>query len=218
MRASALCRRPRTRSSGCTTGWAVGTTRRVSRSSVASARSSLSHRRPDRRQGQHSQKEADPDLGTQPGSDRHGRELRRDLRARDEPHRPDDRRAGAPALQGPADRERRHRDMKQTLKVRPIFLHNDDRVYALLSIVGIALLIFGLIERKPVPRSARPSRYPDCCPKARREAHRSQHPRRVPRPRPHLHAHRHPTDRLTDTQQHILDHQSTPAQQAEEGN
>ena len=36
--------------------------------------------------------------------------------------------------------------MKQTLKVRPIFLHNDDRVYALLSIVGISLLIFGLIE------------------------------------------------------------------------
>ena len=44
--------------------------------------------------------------------------------------------------------ERRHRDMKQTLKVRPIFLHNDDRVYALLSIVGIALLIFGLIEAR----------------------------------------------------------------------
>ena len=42
--------------------------------------------------------------------------------------------------------KRRHRDMKQTLKVRPIFLHNDDRVYALLSIVGISLLIFGLIE------------------------------------------------------------------------
>jgi transposase len=42
--------------------------------------------------------------------------------------------------------ERRHRDLKQTLKVRPIFLHNDDRVHALLSIVGISLLIFGLIE------------------------------------------------------------------------
>jgi Domain of unknown function (DUF4277)/Transposase DDE domain len=42
--------------------------------------------------------------------------------------------------------ERRHRDLKQTLKVRPIFLHNDDRAYALISIVGIALLIFGLIE------------------------------------------------------------------------
>jgi Domain of unknown function (DUF4277)/Transposase DDE domain len=42
--------------------------------------------------------------------------------------------------------ERRHRDLKQTLQVRPIFLHNDDRVHALLSIVGIALLIFGLIE------------------------------------------------------------------------
>ena len=42
--------------------------------------------------------------------------------------------------------ERRHRDYKQTLKVRPIFLHNDDRIYALTSIIGIALLIFGLIE------------------------------------------------------------------------
>jgi transposase len=42
--------------------------------------------------------------------------------------------------------ERRHRDYKQTLKVRPIFLHNDDRIHALLSLVGIALLIFGLIE------------------------------------------------------------------------
>ncbi|MGH2951886.1 MAG: hypothetical protein ACRDKX_07580, partial [Solirubrobacterales bacterium] len=37
-------------------------------------------------------------------------------------------------------------DYKQTLKVRPIFLHNDDRIYALVSVVGIALLIFGLIE------------------------------------------------------------------------
>jgi Domain of unknown function (DUF4277)/Transposase DDE domain len=42
--------------------------------------------------------------------------------------------------------ERRHRDYKQTLKVRPIFLHNDDRITALTSIVGLALLIFGLIE------------------------------------------------------------------------
>lgn len=42
--------------------------------------------------------------------------------------------------------ERRHRDYKHTLKVRPIFLHNDDRIMALTSIVGLALLIFGLIE------------------------------------------------------------------------
>ncbi|MDQ6779080.1 MAG: IS1634 family transposase [Actinomycetota bacterium] len=42
--------------------------------------------------------------------------------------------------------ERRHRDAKQTLKVRPVFLHNDDRIHALVSLVGIALLIFGLIE------------------------------------------------------------------------
>jgi hypothetical protein len=30
--------------------------------------------------------------------------------------------------------------------VRPIFLHNDDRINALNSIVGLALLVFGLIE------------------------------------------------------------------------
>lgn len=42
--------------------------------------------------------------------------------------------------------ERRHRDAKQTLRVRPIFLHNDDRIAALTSIVGLALLVFGLIE------------------------------------------------------------------------
>ncbi|MBO0836279.1 MAG: IS1634 family transposase [Actinobacteria bacterium] len=42
--------------------------------------------------------------------------------------------------------ELRHRDLKQTLRVRPIFLHNDDRIQALVSIVGLALTIFGLIE------------------------------------------------------------------------
>lgn len=42
--------------------------------------------------------------------------------------------------------EQRNRDSKQTLRVRPVFLHNDARVEALTAIVGIALLIFGLIE------------------------------------------------------------------------
>jgi hypothetical protein len=42
--------------------------------------------------------------------------------------------------------EQRHRDLKHTLKVRPIFLHNDDRIAALIAVIGIALLIFGLIE------------------------------------------------------------------------
>jgi Domain of unknown function (DUF4277)/Transposase DDE domain len=42
--------------------------------------------------------------------------------------------------------ERRHRDLKQTLRVRPIFLHNDDRIEALVSIIGLALLVFGLTE------------------------------------------------------------------------
>ena len=42
--------------------------------------------------------------------------------------------------------EQRHRDLKQTLRVRLVFLHNDDRIEALIAVIGIALLIFGLIE------------------------------------------------------------------------
>jgi hypothetical protein len=42
--------------------------------------------------------------------------------------------------------EQRHRDLKQTLRVRPVFLHNDDRIHALVAVVGIALLVYGLIE------------------------------------------------------------------------
>jgi transposase len=42
--------------------------------------------------------------------------------------------------------ELRHRDAKQTLRVRPIFLHNDDRITALVSVVGLALVVFGLIQ------------------------------------------------------------------------
>lgn len=42
--------------------------------------------------------------------------------------------------------EQRHRDLKQTLHIRPVFLHNDARIEALIAVIGIALLIFGLIE------------------------------------------------------------------------
>jgi hypothetical protein len=42
--------------------------------------------------------------------------------------------------------EQRHRDLRQTLRVRPVFLHNDDRIEALIAVIGIALLTFGLIE------------------------------------------------------------------------
>ena len=42
--------------------------------------------------------------------------------------------------------EQRHRDLKQTLRVRPVFLHNDARIEALVAVVGIALLVFGLVE------------------------------------------------------------------------
>ncbi|MCA1700302.1 MAG: IS1634 family transposase, partial [Actinobacteria bacterium] len=61
-----------------------------------------------------------------------------------------DRRLGAKAIldryKGQQIVERRHRDLKQTLRVRPIFLHKDERIHALVSIIGIALLVFGLIE------------------------------------------------------------------------
>lgn len=67
--------------------------------------------------------------------------------------------------------EIRHHDNKGPLRVRPIFLHNDDRISALISTVGIALLIYGLIETElrnangdqpldgllPEHRSARPT-------------------------------------------------------------
>ena len=101
--------------------------------------------------------------------DRRRRPNRRNLRARDQPPRP--RLTAGHVLRsykGQQIVERRHRDYKQTLKVRPIFLHNDDRIYALTSIVGIALLIFGLIEtelRKALD-DAHTSSYPACCPKA----------------------------------------------------
>ncbi len=42
--------------------------------------------------------------------------------------------------------EQRHRDLKKTFQVRPVFLHNDDRIEALVSVIGISLLVFGLIE------------------------------------------------------------------------
>ncbi len=61
--------------------------------------------------------------------------------------------------------ERRHRDLKQTLRVRPIFLHNDDRIEALVAVVGIALLVFGLLEadvrRRLPPSSSLPGLLPE---------------------------------------------------------
>ena len=103
--------------------------------------------------------------------------------------------------------ERRHRDMKQTLKVRPIFLHNDDRVYALLSIVGIALLIFGLIEARTRAALGEDQQLPGLLPEGPRgQTDRPQNPRRVPRPRADLHPHGHPTRPAhRHPQQHILD-------------
>jgi len=102
--------------------------------------------------------------------------------------------------------ERRHRDLKQTLKVRPIFLHNDDRVYALISIVGISLLIFGLIEAQTRAALGKDQQLPGLLPEGRAAR---------PTGRNILTAfqglgltytrHGIQLDQLTDTQQHILD-------------
>jgi Domain of unknown function (DUF4277)/Transposase DDE domain len=102
--------------------------------------------------------------------------------------------------------ERRHRDLKQTLKVRPIFLHNDDRVYALISIVAIALLIFGLTEAQTRAALGPEQLLPGLLPEGRAAR---------PTARNILAAfqglgltythHGIQLDQLTDTQQHILD-------------
>jgi hypothetical protein len=102
--------------------------------------------------------------------------------------------------------ERRHRVLKQTLRVRPIFLqyrrpHRGARRH-----------------RRARPARLRPDRgRATQAPRRRATArasargtvgssHRAQHPRRLPRPRPHIHP---PTgieiDRLTPTQQRILE-------------
>jgi hypothetical protein len=95
--------------------------------------------------------------------------------------------------------------MKQTLKVRPIFLHNDDRIHALLSIVGISLLIFGLIEAQTRAALGENQQLLDLLPEGRGAR---------PTSRNNLAAfqglgltythHGIELDPLTDTQQHIL--------------
>ena len=44
--------------------------------------------------------------------------------------------------------ENRFRDWKGPLAVRPVFLHSNRRIAALVAIIGIALLLYGLIERQ----------------------------------------------------------------------
>lgn len=63
--------------------------------------------------------------------------------------------------------ERRHRDLKTTLRVRPVFLHNDERIAALVSLVGLALLVFGLIELDLRRRLPAQERLPGLLPEGR---------------------------------------------------
>jgi hypothetical protein len=63
---------------------------------------------------------------------------------------------------------------------------------ALVGVVGLALLVFGLIEsqlRKRLGQEQLTGLLPE---RSRGAPDRPQHPRRLPRPRPHLHRQRHP--------------------------
>jgi alkylhydroperoxidase family enzyme len=102
--------------------------------------------------------------------------------------------------------ERRHRDMKQTLKVRPIFLHNDDRVYALLSIVGISLLIFGLIEAQTRAALGTEQQLPGLLPEGRSAKPTGRNILAAFQGLGLTYTHTGiQLDTLTDTQQHILE-------------
>jgi hypothetical protein len=102
--------------------------------------------------------------------------------------------------------ERRHRDMKQTLKVRPIFLHNDDRVYALISIIGIALLIFGLIEARTRAALGEDQQLPGLLPEGRAARPTGRNILAAFQGLSLTYTHTGiQLDPLTDTQQHILD-------------
>ena len=102
--------------------------------------------------------------------------------------------------------ERRHRDLKQTLKVRPIFLHNDDRVHALLSIVGISLLIFGLIEAQTRAALGEHQQLPGLLPEGRAARPTGRNILAAFQGLGLTYTHTGiQLDPLTDTQQHILD-------------
>jgi len=102
--------------------------------------------------------------------------------------------------------ERRHRDLKQTLRVRPIFLHNDDRVYALLSIVGLSLLIFGLIEAQTRAALGPDQQLPGLLPEGRAAKPTGRNILATFQGLGITYTHTGiQLDQLTDTQQHILD-------------
>ncbi len=96
--------------------------------------------------------------------------------------------------------------MKQTLKVRPIFLHNDDRVHALLSIVGISLLIFGLIEAQIRAALGETQQLPGLLPEGRSAKPTGRNILAAFQGLSLTYTHTGiQLDPLTDTQQHILD-------------
>ena len=82
-------------------------------------------------------------------------------------------------------------DLKQTLHVRPVFLHNDDRIHALIAVIGIALLVYGLIEadlRGALgPHTPLPGLLPEHRDAVPRTGPRPAHRRATTHPRPPRH-------------------------------
>jgi hypothetical protein len=74
--------------------------------------------------------------------------------------------------------ESRFTDLKGPIRVRPVFLHSNRRIAALLAVISLALLLYGLIERqvrRALAGVALHERRLLECP--RRPGHRPQDPR-----------------------------------------
>ncbi len=82
--------------------------------------------------------------------------------------------------------EQRHRHLKQTLRVRPVFFHNDDRIESLVAVIGITLLIFRLIEAELAAELGDRVALPSILPESRTEDDRPCGPCRLRRPVGHL--------------------------------
>ncbi len=96
--------------------------------------------------------------------------------------------------------------------MRPVFLHNDDRIHALIAVIGIALLVYGLIEADLRAALGPDTPLPGMLPEGRdADPHRPRRAHRLHRPARHLH-HRGGLvlDRLTPVQRLILAHLDIP--------
>ena len=102
-----------------------------------------------------------PGLVVRPGRDRRRGRHRRLVRPADQPaRRPPTRPQVLRRYKGQEAVERRYAAFKGPLAVAPMFLHNNRRITALITVICLALLIFCLIERQ-VRRALAPDTHLD---------------------------------------------------------